>query len=263
MKLAITGKGGVGKTTLAALLAHLFAEAGYSVVAIDADPNANLGLALGSSLEEMAKITPIAELEDLIEERTGARPGSVGGYFRLNPKVDDIPDRFSARLDGIRLLVMGTVKGGGTGCMCPENALLRALVAHLLLGSSEVVIMDMEAGLEHLARGTAEAVDAIIVVVEPGQRATQTANTIRKLAQDIGIKRLYVVGSKTHNEEERRFIAESLPDFEILGFLNYTPKAIEADVKGIGIFESDPQLVAEARAIKARLEAAYRGSKGQ
>lgn len=258
MKLAITGKGGVGKTTLTALLAHLFAEEGYSVIAIDADPNANLGLALGMSPEEMAKIVPIAELEDLIEERTGARPGSVGGYFRLNPKVDDIPDRFSARLDGIRLLIMTTVKQGGAGCFCPENALLRALATHLLLESTEVVIMDMVAGLEHLARGTADAVDAIIVVVEPGRRAIQTANTIRKLAQDIGIERLYVVGSKTHDDEERRFIAESLPDFELLGYLNYSLKAIAADVRGIGIFESDPQLVAEARAIKTRLEAAYR-----
>ena len=254
MKLAITGKGGVGKTTLAALLAHLYAADGRPVLAIDADPNQSLGLALGLSLAEAAKITPIAEMDALIEERTGAKPGTTGGYFRLNPKVDDIPERFSARLNGIRLLVMGSVKRGGVGCLCPENTLLKTLVTHLLLDERDVVIMDMVAGVEHLGRATAAAVDAFIVVVEPGLRAIQTAATVRSLAADIGIKRIYAVGSKTHDEDERRFIIESLPDVEVLGFLNYSSGVVVADRQGQAVYRSDPQLLDEARQIKARLD---------
>ncbi|MBN1813558.1 MAG: AAA family ATPase, partial [Anaerolineae bacterium] len=156
LKLAITGKGGVGKTTLSALLAHVFAERGHNVLAIDADPATGLAAACGVPLDEAAAITPVADMEDLIYERTGARKGEIGGFFKLNPRVDDIPDRFSVVSDGIRILTMGTVKAGGTGCLCPENALLRSLVTHLLLRRGEVLILDMEAGIEHLGRGTAQ-----------------------------------------------------------------------------------------------------------
>jgi len=161
-KIAITGKGGVGKTTLTSLLAYIYAERGQKVLAIDADPNANLASALGFPVEVATKIAPIADMQTLIYERTGAKPGEFGGFFRLNPRVDDIPDRFSAEWRGVRLLVMGTIKGGGTGCVCPESALLKNLVRHLLLQRSEVIILDMEAGIEHLGRGTAGAVDAMM-----------------------------------------------------------------------------------------------------
>lgn len=257
MKLAITGKGGVGKTTLASLLAKVYANEGNLVLAIDADPDANLALALGIPPEEARRITPIAELTDLIRERTGAEPGSVGGFFRLNPKVDDIPERFSITRDNIRLMVMGSVKGGGAGCMCPESTLLRSLVSHLILRRSEVVIMDMEAGVEHLARGTAQAVDAFIVVVEPGQRSIQTAQSVRKLAEDLGINKCYVVGSKTKNDSDRRFITDSLPEFEVLGFINYNVKLAESDLQGLSDFEVAPESVEEAREIKKRLEHFY------
>ena len=254
MKLAIAGKGGVGKTTLASLLASLYSAEGKKVIAIDANPDANLAVALGIPMEEAHRITPIAELKDLIEQRTGAKPGSVGTYFKLNPKVDDIPDHFSAQKDNIRLLVMGTVKKGGGGCICPESVLLKSLLIHLLLERSEVVIMDMDAGLEHLGRGTAQGVDAFIIVVEPGQRSFETAKAIKDLAKDLGISQCYVVGSKTHNDADRQFIVNNLPGFEVIGFINYNPKIAEADRQGGGIFEAAPEVAEEVRKIRERLE---------
>lgn len=254
MKLAIAGKGGVGKTTLASLLASVYAVEGKKVIAIDANPDPNLALALGISAEEAQKITPIAELGELIEERTGAKPGSVGAFFKLNPKVDDIPQRFSITKDNVRLLVMGTVKRGGEGCMCPESTLLKSLLAHLLLEKDEVVVMDMDAGLEHLGRGTARGVDAFIIVMEPGKRSLQTAREITRLAKDLGIERYYVVGSKTQNKADRQFIMDSLPGFEVLGFISYNPKIMEADRRGWSIFEAVPEAVEEVRGIKERLE---------
>jgi len=254
MKIAITGKGGVGKTTLASLLAWAYAEEGRTVIAIDANPDANLATALGISAEESQKIIPIAELQELIQERTGAKPGSFGTPFKLNPKVDDIPERFSVQKDGIKLLVMGTVKRGGGGCLCPEGAMLKSLVSHLVLSRSEVVVMDMDAGVENLGRGTAKAVDAFIIVVEPGQRSFQTARAIQRLAKDLSVKNCYIVGSKTHNEEERRFIKENLNDFEVLGFINYHPELAEADRLGKGVFEAAPAVVVEVKDIKKKLE---------
>ncbi len=253
-KLAITGKGGVGKTTLSALLAYAYANDGNKVLAIDADPDANLPSALGLSKDITELITPIAQMDDLIEERTGARPGTSGGFFSLNPKVDDIPDRFSTTHRGIKLLVLGTVGRGGGGCICPESALLKNLVRHLFVGRTEVIILDMEAGLEHLGRGTASAVDAFIVVVEPGQRSLQTAQAIKRLAADIWIHKVYVVGNKIRNEQDKAFIRERLPGDELLGFLPFSEKAIEADMKGIAIFDADEKLVAEAGRIKDNLD---------
>ena len=253
-KLAITGKGGVGKTTLAALLAYTYASEGKTVMAIDADPDANLASALGMPADQAARITPIAHMDELIEERTGARPGESGGFFSLNPRVDDIPDRFSASHRGIKLLVLGTVGRGGGGCICPESSLLRNLVRHLVVGGSEVVILDMEAGLEHLGRGTASAVDAFIVVVEPGRRSLQTAQAIRRLAADLWIHKVYVVGNKIRNEQDESFIRESLPGDEVIGLLPFSQKAIESDMRGMAIFDADQALLAEAQRIKDRLD---------
>ena len=260
MKLAITGKGGVGKTTLAGLLARLYAAEGNAVLAIDANPDANLASALGISAEEAKRITPIAEMDALIEERTGAKPGSGAPFFKLNPRVDDIPERFSARIDGVRLLIMGTVKTGGGGCMCPESALVRSLMTHLLFRESDVVIMDMDAGMEHLGRGTAQSVDAFIVVVEPGKRSIQTAEAIRNLTQDLGIARCHVVGSKTRSDADRQFIIDNTSRFELLGFIDYNPKIAEADLKGVSVFDADSGVVEEVRRIKGRLESIHKES---
>lgn len=265
MKLAITGKGGVGKTTTSSLLARIFAAEGKKVIAIDANPDANLAIALGFTAEEASRITPIAELKDLIEERTGAKAGSYGAFFKANPKVDDIPERFSLQKDGIKLMVMGTVKKGGSGCLCPEGALIKSLLSHLVLSRSEVVVMDMDAGVENLGRGTAKAVDAFIIIVEPGQRSFQTARAIRDLAKDLGVTRCYIVGSKCRNNDDQQFIINSLSDFEVLGFINYHPEIAEADRLGKNVFEMAPQAVAEAKEIKGKLEQliAKRGKSGK
>ncbi len=258
LKLAIAGKGGVGKTTLASLLARLYAAEGNTVLAIDANPDANLGTALGITQDELRRITPIAEMKELIEERTGGKPGTTGGFFKLNPKVDDIPDRFSVKKDGVKLLIMGTVKKGGSGCICPESTLLKNLLNHLMLRRSEVVILDMDAGIEHLGRGTAASVNAFIVVVEPGQRSVETAKAVKRLAQDIGINKCYVVGNKIASDADRQFITENLPDFELLGYISFNPKIAEADRKGISPYDNDTKVVSEVKAIKERLEAISR-----
>ncbi len=263
LKLALSGKGGVGKTTLSSLLARIYASRGHNVLAIDANPDANFGAALGIPWEDVEKITPIAEMDDLIEERTGAKPGSGAGFFKLNPKVDDIPDRFSVEKNGVKLLMMGTVDTGGMGCICPESTLLKALLSHLILRREDTVILDMDAGVEHLARGTVRAVDAFIVVVEPGQRSIQTAKSVKKLAADLGVKKTYVVGNKINSREDEEFVCQNLPDFEVLGFLSADPNVREADLKGVSPYDVAPQAVAEAEKIVDRLEEIQGGGSGK
>lgn len=230
MKLAISGKGGVGKTTFSSLLIRTLNDLGKKVLAIDADPDANLAAALG--IPDADKITPIANMKEMILERTGAQPGSIGGFFKLNPKVDDLPDSLSVRKDHIKLMRLGSVKKGGGGCLCPESTLLKALVMHIVLGRDEVVVMDMEAGIEHLGRATASAVDKLIVVVEPGRRSIDTAAHIRQLASEINLKQVFIVGNKVRSEKDEAFLKEHLADFDILGFLPYANDLIEADLNG-------------------------------
>lgn len=252
MKLAIGGKGGVGKTTVAASLAKAFALKGYQVLAIDADPNATLATAFG--LPDASDITPIARMEELIYERTGAKPGTSGGMFNLNPRVEDIPERFSKAVEpGIRLMVMGAFKTGGGGCYCPENAMLKALVTHLLLDRQEVVIMDMEAGIEHLGRGTAQAVDRLLIVVEPGRRSIETARTVKKLASDIGLVRLGVVGNKVRGPQDEAFLREHMKGFELLGIIPYSEKIVEADMGNRPPYEGLPELVEVMGRVAERL----------
>jgi len=254
MKIAISGKGGVGKTTIAAVLARLYADKGYKVLAIDADPDANLASALGISGEIAKSIVPLSAMKDLVEERTGAKPGFSGGFFKLNPRVDDIPEKFSLEKSGVKLLVMGAVERGGAGCICPENALLRSLMRHLLVEREEVVILDMEAGIEHLGRGTAESVDALIVVVEPGLKSIQTAETIKKLAKDIGIKRLFVAINKVRSEQEEVFLKKNLADFVVLGSIKESAKVRLADLEEKSPYEVDAEFVKEIEQLRERLE---------
>ncbi len=253
LKIAIGGKGGVGKTTITSLLARsLAANKENKVIAIDADPVANLAAGLGIS--EDKPITPISELKDLIAERTGAQPGTMGGFFTLNPKVDDIPDRFSLEKDGVKLLVMGTVQSGGSGCICPESTILKALMNHLVLYRDDIVVMDMEAGVEHLGRATSSSVDALIIVVNPGARSRVAAERIRKLGKDIGIKNILVLGNRVKDAEDEKLIRDSLADFEILGFLPEYDEVVSADRAGIRPFDTADDIPAEVFKIVAKLE---------
>jgi len=252
MKIAITGKGGVGKTTISGILARLFASEGSHVLAVDADPDANLASALGMPEAEYKKIVPFSKMKELAEERTGAEEG-YGSYFILNPKVDDLPDKYCLEHQGVKLLVMGTVDQGGSGCVCPEHTLLKRLMKHLLIEREDAVIMDMEAGIEHLGRGTAESVDALIVVVEPGKRSIQTAEQIKKLAKDIGIRNIFIVGSKIREEKDLQFIRDHLAGFELLGSVSLSEEVKKADMEGLSPFDTDRKVVREISSIKDKL----------
>lgn len=254
MKIAITGKGGVGKTTLAAVLAHLFSQEESKVIAVDADPDANLATALGVPFEDISKIKALTEMADLIEQRTGAKPGGAAGIYKLNPKVDDLPEGIGYKMNGIILMIMGKVKAASSGCYCPENVLLRSLLKHLITKRKEVVIIDMEAGIEHLTRGTSEYVDAFIVVVEPGQRSLQTARTVSQMAGELGIKNVFVVANKIRDNRDINFIKENLPDIELIGSIEFSNDVMEADVKGVSPYNFCPKIVEEIKNIKQKLQ---------
>jgi CO dehydrogenase maturation factor len=254
MKIAISGKGGVGKTTLAACLSKYYANKNHKVIAVDADPDANLAAALGIDYEAALKITPLVEMKKLIEERTGARPGGYGAFFKLNPKVDDIPQKFGIDIDGVRLLVAGTVKAGGSGCYCPENVLLKSLFRHLVVNREEIVILDMEAGIEHLSRGTCESMDALIIVVEPGLRSVQTAWTVRKMSLDLGIRDLFIVINKVRTDEEEKLIEDNLGDFVILGKLPYSDRVRESDLKHFSPCGADEKFKKSIEEIATKLD---------
>lgn len=249
MKVAISGKGGVGKTTLAALLSRFLTAKGKEVIAVDADPDANLAAALGLTDQP---ITPISEMKDLIEERTGSK-GGYGSYFKINPDVSDLPDRFSIVENGLRLMVMGGVPAGGTGCICPESAMLRALVTHLLLHRDQIVVLDMEAGIEHLGRATAKAVSAMVVVVEPGMRSIQTALVVKKLAAQIGIDNVLAVVNKVRDECVVDRIKEQLGDVPLAGAIPYSDEIALADLEGRGVFNGSAEQMELIEGIARRL----------
>ena len=254
MKLAISGKGGVGKTTLAALLAQAWADQGRQVLAVDGDPSPCLAGALGFPEELRAQLHPISEMDELIEERTGAKPGMSGGFFTLNPRVDDIPERFSVMHRGVRLLEMGSVDLGGSGCICPESAMLKTLFTHLLFRKDDVLILDMYAGVEHLGRATVDFVDAMIIVVEPTRRSLGTGTQIKKLAEDIGLSRLWLVGNKVLNESEAEFLHQNTPGIPVLGLLPADLGVQEADRLGTAVYDHVPALKEAAEKIAKRLE---------
>jgi CO dehydrogenase maturation factor len=249
MKIAVTGKGGVGKTTLTALLAQVYAERGHEVLAVDADPSPCLAGALGFPADLRAKLRPISGMDALIEERTGAKPGTTGGFFTLNPRVDDIPERFSVVHRGVRLLEMGSVDVGGSGCICPESAMLKTLFANLLLRKQDVLLLDMYAGVEHLGRATVDFVDGMIIVVEPTRRSLGTAAQIMKLAADIGLRRLFIVGNKIRNDQEVRFLQDETQGLPVLGFLPADLGVQEADRLGVAVFDHVPALRESAEQI--------------
>lgn len=257
MKIAITGKGGVGKTTLASLLSQLFSADGKRVIAVDADPDANLASALGVPKEKAEKIKPISDMQELIEERTGTKRGRMGGIFKLNPKVDDLPDGIGYRINDITLMTIGKLKAAASGCYCPENVLLRNLLKHLILQRSEVVIVDMEAGIEHLTRGTAESVDAFIVVVEPGQRSIQTARAVKELAKGLGVKNVFVVANKIRDSKDLNFIKENIENMQFIGAIAFNNAVMEADIRGLSPYKLSPETVKDVIEIKNKLEKLY------
>lgn len=252
MKIAVTGKGGVGKTTLASTLARLYADEGRPVLAADVDPDANLGLALGMTEEEVNSIVPISKMRELVEERTGAN--SSNKFFKLNPYVSDIPDMYSRDINGVKLLVMGTVETGGGGCVCPEHVMLKSILSSLIFRKDDVVIMDMEAGLEHLGRGTASMMDQFIVVVEPGARSLQTYEKVKKLASDLGIYKVSVVGNKVRDEADEEFLKARVPEEDLLGFIHYNADVIDADRKGLSPYDCSARALEEIRAVKEKID---------
>jgi len=257
MKLAISGKGGVGKTTLSALLAQYYADQGRDVLAVDGDPSPCLAGALGLPEDLRAKLSPIAEMDQLIEERTGAKPGASGGFFTLNPRVDDIPERFSVTHRNVRLLESGSVDLGGSGCICPESAMLKTLFTHLLFREDDILILDMYAGVEHLGRATVDFVDAMVVVVEPTQRSLGTAAQIKKLAADIGLNRLWLVGNKVRTEEEKEFLERESPGMPLLGILPMDLGVLDADRLGEPVYDHVPSLKKAAAEIAQKLLEPY------
>lgn len=254
MKIAITGKGGVGKTTFAAMISRLFAEEGYSVLGVDADPDANLALALGFPKELIDEIVPISEMKSLVAERTASTPGSFGTMFKMNPKVSDIPERYCKEYNGVKVLTMGTVDTGGSGCVCPEHVLLKTLTSHLILGNKDVIVMDMEAGIEHLGRGTAKYVDAFIVVVEPGERSLQTYRKVKKLSEDIGVKKILVVGNKVRDQKDESFILNHIEEDECLGFIYYNPNIVDSDRSNLSPYDVNHQIKEEVKNISNKLK---------
>jgi CO dehydrogenase maturation factor len=235
MKIAVSGKGGVGKSTIAASMALILAQRGQRVLALDADPDANLGAALGIPSE--VSIKPISEEIALIEERTGAKVKEYGKMFRLNPEVSDVADKLAVKHNGVELLVLGAVKSGGGGCACPESTFIKALVNDLTLFKNEALIMDMEAGIEHLGRSTAMGVNVMVIVVEPGHRSIDCANSVMNLSRDIGLNKFIIIGNKVTSEEERAYIASALADQEIAAFLPYSQNIRNADRDGVSVLD--------------------------
>ena len=227
----------MGKSTLAGVLAHLARRDGHRVLAVDADPDANLAAALGIPDDERRQIIPIAARTELIEERTGAKLKEFGQIFKLNPDISDVADRFGYDFGGIHVLVLGAIEAGGSGCACPENVFLRNLLTHIVLRRDEFVIMDMEAGIEHLGRGTARGVDMMVVVAEPTLQSVDTCLTITRLAEQIGVHCFGYAGNKIISPDDERYLLERLPRDRILGFIPHSPQVGLAHREGTSLFE--------------------------
>lgn len=262
LKIAVSGKGGVGKTTVAAVLASLYAREGKKVIAVDADPASSLPAALGVPEQQRKEIVPLSQMLDLIEERTGARPGETPSFFSLNPRVDDLVERFAVRgEEDIDILVLGTIQATGSGCFCPESALLKGLLRHLILDDKHVVVIDLEAGLEHLGRSTSKAVDVMLIVVEPGRRSVETAERIGTMANTLGIKNIFIIINKVSTSQQEVEVTTLLmgSPWTVLGFIPYVPEMIDADLNGRSALDCDcPRAVEAIQKIKENIDLSLR-----
>ena len=239
MKIAVTGKGGVGKTTIAATLARLYAEEGHPVLAADVDPDANLGLALGFPEEILDSIVPITKMRKLIEERTEA--SADNRFYKINPRVSDIPDKYSKEYNGVKLLTLGTVETAGSGCVCPEHVMLRRIINSLVLHRGD-------------GRGTTSGMDAFVVVIEPGARSVQTYKNVKRLAEELGVHQVHVVANKVRDEKDEAFIQDRIPPEDLLGMVHYNPEIMEADREGSSPYDYSAAAVEEIRKIKTKID---------
>jgi CO dehydrogenase maturation factor len=251
MKIAIGGKGGVGKTTVCAIWAQLFAAEGHDVLAIDADPSLSLGAAFGLPPEDRPK--PLIEMKELIAERTGTRRDVVGAYFKLNPRVADLPQEHWLHVHGAKLLVLGAVTRGGGGCACPEGAFLKALLTHTVLERNESVLVDLAAGVEFMGRASVQGIDAFVVVVEPGSRSIETARHIAAMAAELGIGSIGAIANKITHPSQTDVIRSELGAIPLLGSMDYRASIQEADLKRAPVFHADPTLVHELDRARQRL----------
>jgi CO dehydrogenase maturation factor len=246
VKIAVGGKGGVGKTTISAVLARLFAQDGFEVLAVDADPNTSLCGAFGVSPADSPQ--PLIEMKQLIAERTGTDKDAVGAYFRLNPKVHDLPEKFSIEVagdgqKGVKVLVLGAIKHGGAGCACPEGAFLKAMLTHTILQRRELVLVDLAAGPEFLGRASIQGIDALIIVVEPGSRSLETAVNIARMGRELGVKNVVGIANKITDASQIEAIKSRLPDLNILTNIDYSAEIQKTDLGGGNIFTADSEVV--------------------
>ena len=251
IKIAIGGKGGVGKTTVCAVWAQLFAEDGLDVLAIDADPNANLASAFGIPSERSPE--PLIKMKQLIAERTGTEKDAAAAYFRLNPKVSDLPEKYWLEVNGLKLLVLGAITQAGAGCACPEGAFLKAMLTHTMLQRQEMVLVDLAAGVEFMGRASVQGVDAVVVVVEPGGRSIETANNVAKMARELGVKNIGAVANKITEDGQVDVIKSQLKDIVLLGDLRYSGSIQQADLDGEPVFKASVELVGQLQGAKSAL----------
>ncbi len=258
VKIAIGGKGGVGKTTVCAIWAQLFAESGFDVLAIDADPNTSLASAFGIASQQCPE--PLIKMKQLIAERTGTGKDAVGTYFRLNPKVSDLPEKYWLEANGLKLLVLGAITQAGTGCACPEGAFLKALLTHTILQRQELVLVDLAAGVEFMGRASVQGIDAFVTVVEPGGRSIETANNITKMARELGIGCVATIANRITEPAQAKVIQSQLKETVLLGTLRYSRSLQEADLSRAPVFGADAEVTEQLKQAKNKLVELISGS---
>jgi len=241
IKIAIGGKGGVGKTTVCSIWAQLFAQSGFDVLAIDADPDTNLAAAMGIPSDQVPE--PLIHMKELIGERTGTDRNAVGAYFRMNPEVSDLPEKYWLSVNGLKLLVLGGIKKAGAGCACSEGTFLRALLTHTILHRQEAVLVDLDAGVECMGRSSIEGIDVLVVVVEPGSRSLETAQNISQMAKSLNIRQVAAIANKITDGKQIEQISLQLGDIPLLTSIKSMPTIQESDMARTNVFQTEKELV--------------------